>query len=493
MNFNSLHFLCFFPIVAACYFSIHHRYRWMLLLAASYYFYMCWRVEYSILLISTTLVTYIAGLKMGRARCDSERKKYLVFSLILNLSLLFIFKYLNFMNESLNSVFKGLNLDFHVAGVDFLLPVGISFYTFLAIGYTMDVYRGEIKPETHLGKYSLFISFFPQLLAGPIARSTHLIPQFSQRHDFDYSRVIDGLRQMIWGFFKKLVIADRLAVIVNHVYEKPQDFSGIPLIVATVFFAYQIYCDFSGYSDIAIGAARIMGFDLMTNFRQPYLSKSISDFWRNWHISLSTWFKDYLYIPLGGNRVGAFRLYYNLMVVFLISGLWHGAEWTFVLWGALHGFYLIVSIATKDVRKKFVEISRLSKFSKILNCIRVIITFTLVCFAWVFFRAESLHDAFYIILHLFTGTNEFILNIGVTGYIRSIFGQLGVSQQELMNACLFIMALEMVQILQRNNRVRERFFSAPIWIRWSAYYALTGAVLFFGSFNSSQAFIYFQF
>lgn len=243
-----------------------------------------------------------------------------------------------------------------------LLPVGISFYTFQSLSYSIDVYRGEKEPERNFGKFALYVAFFPQLVAGPIERSTNLLPQFDRRISFDYDRFVSGLRLMLWGFFKKIVIADRLAIYVNEVYNSPAEFQGLTLILATYFFAFQIYCDFSGYSDIAIGAARIMGYDLMINFRQPYFSQSIAEFWKRWHISLSTWFKDYLYIPLGGNRVAKNRWYFNLMAVFLISGLWHGANWTFVLWGFLHGFYLVFSIWTQNIRDTISHAFRVDRF-----------------------------------------------------------------------------------------------------------------------------------
>jgi alginate O-acetyltransferase complex protein AlgI len=352
MFFNSLEFVIFFPLVVFAYFALPYKWRWSLLLLASYYFYMCWRPEYIILIIASTLIDYFAGLRMGQVN-KKKRKKYLILSLCTNLGLLFAFKYFNFFNNSLQATFNQFNLFYNVPAFSVLLPVGISFYTFQTLSYSIDVYRGDREPERHLGIFALYVAFFPQLVAGPIERSTHLLPQFYEKHNVDYVRITNGLKLMTWGFFKKLVIADRLAIYVNQVYNAPGDFHGAHIWIATYFFAIQIFCDFSGYSDIAIGAAEIMGYRFMKNFRRPYLAQSIAEFWKRWHISLSTWFRDYLYIPLGGNRVGKWRWYYNLFVVFMVSGLWHGANWTFVVWGALHGLYLVFAIVTQSHRESF--------------------------------------------------------------------------------------------------------------------------------------------
>ncbi|MCE7945771.1 MAG: MBOAT family protein, partial [Chlorobi bacterium CHB1] len=312
MLFHSLEFIIFFPVVVAIYFLAPLRFRQFFLLLASYYFYMCWKAEYAVLILLSTGIDYVAALHMHKT---SGRG----------------------------------NIFYEFPLFDILLPVGISFYTFQTLSYTIDVYRSEKTPERNFIKFALYVTFFPQLVAGPIERSTRLLPQFDHEHKFDANRVVSGLRLMLWGFFKKLVIADRLALYVNEVYNNPADYTGLPVIIATYFFAFQIYCDFSAYSDIAIGAARVLGFDLMKNFRQPYLAQSIGEFWKRWHISLSTWFRDYLYIPLGGNRVSRLRWYVNLMAVFLISGLWHGANWTFVVWGALHGSYFVLSLLTQKL------------------------------------------------------------------------------------------------------------------------------------------------
>ncbi|MCB0064655.1 MAG: MBOAT family protein, partial [Caldilineaceae bacterium] len=337
MLFNSLQFIIFFPAVVTIYFLLPHRYRWLLLLAASYYFYAAWQIEYTLLIFISTAVDYAMAHLMAQSEKLWHRRAYLGVSLLVNLGLLFGFKYFNFFNESVRATLNLFNIFYNVPAFQVLLPVGISFYTFQTLSYTIDVYRGKLAPERHFGRFALYVAFFPQLVAGPIERATHLLPQFHQPMTFNQTRIASGLRLLLWGMFKKVVIADRLALYVNQVYDHPGDHGALTLLIASYFFAFQIYCDFSGYSDIAIGAARVMGFDLMENFRQPYMARSIAGFWRRWHISLSTWFRDYLYIPLGGNRVARWRWYSNLFLVFLVSGLWHGAAWHFVIWGALHG------------------------------------------------------------------------------------------------------------------------------------------------------------
>ena len=353
MLFNSLEFIIFFPIVVAAYFALKPKYRWILLLLASYYFYMAWNYKYIVLILISTTIDYFAGINIHRSNNPRTRKALLLVSLVANLGLLFFFKYFNFFGDSINYLFDKINIFYNIPAYHYLLPVGISFYTFQTMSYTIDIYNGKQEPERHFGRFALFVSFFPQLVAGPIERSVNLLPQFRKHYDFDYERVKNGILLMVWGFFKKVVIADRLAEYVNMVYNHPHDFGGLHNMIATFFFSFQIYCDFSGYSDIAIGSAMIMGYTLMTNFRRPYFSMSIREFWQRWHISLSTWFRDYVYIPLGGNRVVKWRWYYNLFITFLVSGLWHGAEWTFVIWGALHGFYLIFAIWTTKLRENF--------------------------------------------------------------------------------------------------------------------------------------------
>lgn len=338
MLFNSFHFLLFFPLVCLLYYLLPPRLRWVFLLLASYYFYMNWEPVYALLIAGSTLITYGCGLLVERYRGERRKQRlFLLGSLFLNFGILFIFKYYNFLTGSIFSLLSWLGIRFAFPEFTLLLPVGISFYTFQAVGYSLDVYRGDIKPERYLGIYALFVSFFPQLVAGPIERARNLLPQFKEIHRFDETNATQGLKLMLWGYFMKLCVADRLALYVDAVYNNVSEHNGTSLLLASIFFAFQIYCDFGGYSLIAIGAARVMGFSLMENFRRPYFAQSIKEFWGRWHISLSTWFKDYVYIPLGGNRVGRFRHALNLFVTFLVSGIWHGANWTFVLWGGFHG------------------------------------------------------------------------------------------------------------------------------------------------------------
>ncbi len=423
MLFNSLQFIIFFPIVVAAYFALNPKYRWILLLLASYYFYMCWSYKYIVLIMFSTVVDYFSGILMHRTEKTRIRKLLLIASLTTNLGLLFFFKYFNFFGDSVNYFFDKFNIFAEVPTYSLLLPVGISFYTFQTLSYTIDIYRRKQAPEYHFGRFALFVSFFPQLVAGPIERSVNLIPQFRQDFKFEYERVKEGILLMAWGFFKKVVIADRLAEYVNLVYNNPTEFGGFQNIIATFFFSFQIYCDFSGYSDIAIGAALIMGYRLMTNFRRPYLAMNIREFWQRWHISLSTWFRDYVYISLGGNRVVKWRWYYNLFITFLVSGLWHGAEWTFVIWGALHGFYLVFAIWTGKLRENLNSRIGISKFPGLYKFTQVFVTFILVYFAWIFFRANNTHDAFLIIGNTFRFTGNATLNLfnfGVDFYIAFI-------------------------------------------------------------------------
>ncbi len=481
MLFNSIQFLIFFPVVVAIYFSIGHKYRWILLLISSYYFYMSWKAEYVILIMFSTLIDYIAGIQIYKSKTKKTKKIFLGLSLFTNLGLLFAFKYFNFFSDSFREILNLVSLPLSPLTLKVLLPVGISFYTFQTISYTIDIYRGKIKPENHLGIFAVYVSFFPQLVAGPIERAKNLLPQFYEKHYFDYKRVTDGLKLMLWGVVKKVVIADQLAVVVNTVYNNPTEYTGISLILATVFFAFQIYCDFSGYSDIAIGASQVMGIRLMDNFKRPYFSRSMREFWERWHISLSSWFKDYLYIPLGGNRVSIPRWYFNLFIVFLVSGLWHGAEWTFVVWGALHGFYLIFEILTKNLRKKIIWKTGLNNFPKVNKLIQIGITFTLVNIGWVFFRANSLPDAFYILANMFKNISFNIpeLNIGV-GWFGLIY-------------CFIIIGfMEFVHLIQEHRGMRQFLDNKPIWLRWSIYLTIILLILLFGVSDSTE-FIYFQF
>ncbi|MFT3680255.1 MAG: MBOAT family O-acyltransferase [Ferruginibacter sp.] len=401
MLFNSVQFLIFFVIVTAGYFLLDHKYRWFWLLAASCYFYMVFVPIYILILGFTIVIDYFAGIFLEDA-VGKKRRMWLIASLIANIGVLAFFKYYNFLNDNLTALLHGAGYTNPIPYLSILLPIGLSFHTFQAMSYTIEVYRGNQKAERNFGIYSLYVMFYPQLVAGPIERPQNLLHQFYEKHTFEYDNTVAGLKMMLWGFFKKLVVADRLAIYVNVVYNHADQHSGMSLLLATIFFAVQIYCDFSAYSEIAIGAARVMGFKLMTNFNRPYFSRDIAEFWKRWHISLSTWFKDYLYISMGGNRVSVPRWYFNLFFVFLISGLWHGANWTFIIWGALNGIYLVLAIIFNDFNKKISAVTGLNKVPRIKTFIQVVTTFALICLTWIFFRANTVGDAWLIIKKIAT-------------------------------------------------------------------------------------------
>lgn len=485
MSFVSAEFLLFFAIVVPLYFATPFRWRWIHLLAASYLFYAYWNASYVILIVFSTLTDYLIARRLGSVDLSQQvqRRLLLVVSILLNLGVLFTFKYFNFFSDSIAAGMAALGLWQDPVLLDVLLPVGISFYTFQSMAYTIDVYRGLIKPEKHFGIFAIYIAFFPQLVAGPIERAGNMLPQFYQRHHFDYDRTVSGLRLILWGIFKKIVLADRLAIYVNAVYNDVYSYSGLPLMVATFFFAFQIYCDFSAYSDIAIGTARIMGFSLTENFRQPYLALSTRDFWRRWHISLSTWFRDYLYIPLGGNRVRFSRNLLNLMIVFVVSGLWHGANWTFVIWGGLHGLYILVETLLSQ------RFSGVAVRFPLRRLFQGVLTFGLVCLAWVFFRANSLADAGYIL------TAMFDLSAGLGAIVQPYYEIALPASLELMLSLGLIGFLMLADWLISRQPMPEPLSRVPLVGRWALYYGLAAAIvislLLYGVATSD--FIYFQF
>jgi alginate O-acetyltransferase complex protein AlgI len=388
MLFNSFQYLFFFVTIIISYYLLPRKYRWMLLLAGSYFFYMSWKPMYILLIVFSTLVDYTVGLKMAKTDNRKLRVRYLVTSLVVNLGLLFVFKYFNFFNSSVIDFLNSLGIEANPVKLDVLLPVGISFYTFQTLSYTIDIYNKKIKPEKHFGKFALYVSFFPQLVAGPIERASNLLPQFKVFKNATRKDFIAGFSQVIFGLFKKIVVADTAAIYVNSIYQYPEINNGLTLTIATYAFAFQIYCDFSGYSDIAIGSARMLGYDLMDNFKLPYFSKNITEFWRRWHISLSSWLKDYLYIPLGGNRKGNIFTYRNLMITMLLGGLWHGASWNFVIWGGINGLALALEKFT-GVR----NIDRIANKNIISKGAFAFLTFNIIALTWVFFRAETLKKA----------------------------------------------------------------------------------------------------
>ena len=489
MLFNSVEFLVFFPVVTALHFALPFRFRWALLLAASCLFYMAFVPWYILILAFTIAVDYAAGLLIGRA-AGFRRKLILAASIVSNFGILAVFKYYNFLGENLGALAHFLHWNYSPATLALILPVGLSFHTFQALSYTIEVYHGRQRPEAHFGIYALYVMFYPQLVAGPIERPQNLLAQFRRPQQFDYDRVVDGLKLMLVGFFKKVVIADNLAADVNLVYANPGAHAGLPLLIATVFFAYQIYCDFSGYSDIARGSARVMGIELMVNFRRPYFAASIADFWRRWHISLSTWFRDYLYIPLGGSRGTGLQTGRNLLIIFLASGLWHGASWLFVIWGALHGLYFVAGRLTRRGRERLANFTGLSRLPRVRKAFGVVTTFALVCVAWIFFRAQSVEDATYIVTHLFTGADKLIAHPTNLNEWRKSFGGLGLGMVKI--ALLSGLLFEGLNYLHARFDLRRWWRGLPVAIRWAGYYGVVVWILVFGNSGAAQ-FIYFQF
>ena len=487
MLFNSLAFCLFFPLVTILYYQTPHRFRWALLLAASCYFYMFFIPYYMLILAFTIIVDYAAGVLIEGA-AGERRKMFLALSMIANVGALCVFKYYNFFIDNVSGISAYLGWHYTLPMLSIALPIGLSFHTFQAMSYTIEVYRGNQKAERHFGIYALYVMFYPQLVAGPIERPQNLLPQFHREHTFDPKQAISGLKLMAWGLFKKAVVADRLALGVNTVFSHAHGFDGPPLAIATLFFAAQIYCDFSGYSDIAIGSARVMGIELMTNFRQPYHSASIAEFWRRWHISLSTWFKDYVYIPLGGSKTSHARWAMNIMIVFTLSGLWHGANWTYVVWGALHGMYLIIGRMTASLRRPLSEGSGSAPFPLIQRALNTFVVFTLVCIGWIFFRCSTVGDAWYILRNLGGGWSRMahVDSILVLGKLMGYSG----TQFAL---CFFgIGAVECFDWLDSRVGVEKRLSACNWAVRWTLYYALGAAIVFWGIFGQEQ-FIYFQF
>ncbi|MDR1324440.1 MAG: MBOAT family protein [Treponema sp.] len=510
MNFNSWQFLLFFPVVTVLYWVLEARghsaslatlVKQAFLLMVSLFFYACWNPAYLALIVFSVLITWVSGCCM-EGKALRYKRLILAGSLTLNLAVLFFFKYYNFFADSLSLVSGGAVLpSFNV-----LLPVGISFYTFQALGYSIDVYRGTVQAERNLITYALFVTFFPQLVAGPIERTGNLLPQFKADHGFDYDRVTSGLKLAAWGMFKKIVVADRVALYVNAVYGEPTVYPAASLALATFFFAFQIYCDFSGYSDIAMGCARVLGFKLMSNFRQPYFAHSIADFWRRWHISLSSWLRDYIYIPLGGNRRGIPRQAFNLLITFLLSGLWHGAAWHFVAWGALHGVFQLAGRATNGVRSRIWRTLGIAN-SLLIRAVAVCVTFALVCVAWVFFRANTIGDALLICTKFVMLPAELASYVhqlpqtGVLETVRAAF-QLGNNVAHPIksfgiSACGFsFMAIAVLLFSDWRTRTMPDMAlitrKPPMVLRWASYYTLVLVVLLSWGMDSSE-FIYFMF
>ncbi len=490
MLFNSYRFMVFFPVILILYFVVPKKLRCPLLLVASYYFYMCWNAKYLILILLSTIVTYLAGILIETTK---YKKASLIGSFIVNLAILGFFKYFNFLLSSINSVLESFHHGMISNPFDFILPVGISFYTFQALGYTIDVYRGEIAAERRFFRYALFISFFPQLVAGPIERSKSLLSQFNRLEEiqvWNFARIRSGAFMMLWGYFLKMMIADRLSHLVNHVYAQYTMYGTCILALGSIAFSLQIYCDFASYSMIAIGAAKIMGITLMENFDTPYFAMSIREFWRRWHISLSTWFRDYVYIPLGGNRKGPVRRKWNVLLTFLLSGLWHGANWTFLFWGFLHGIYQVAGDLTAPVRKKLNDFFHTNTEAFSYRLIRMAGTYFLTLIAWIFFRSDSIRDGFSYIGRMFTKWDPWTL-------VDSTLFTLSLSRLEMFILFLCILLLFLVSYIQYTKKMRfDEFICAQNgWFQVLVFYVLVMAIAIFGQYGSfdTNAFIYFQF
>lgn len=458
-----------------------------MLLVSSYVFYGWWDWRFLFLIAISSLVDYLVGKQLFKTENTTRRKVLLWISLGVNLGFLLYFKYANFFIESFIDAFSLFGRELEASTLNIILPVGISFYTFQTLSYTLDIYRKKLEPSEDALAFFSFVSFFPQLVAGPIERASHLLPQFYNTYKFDYDRVRSGLLLVAFGLFKKMVIADQVAVLANQVFNSPGEYGGYEVIIGTVFFAFQIYCDFSGYSDIAIGLSRTMGFNLMKNFDSPYLSKSITEFWRRWHISLSTWFRDYVYISMGGNRKGSFRMYFNLFFVFLVSGLWHGAAITFIVWGFVHGIIIVLEKALSKWRDQIFTSLRLDRNTVFSKLFFILITFTIVCFAWIFFRANSFSDA--VIL---------IQNIGINNYSEVLedgMFNMGIDIWQFYAIVISILLLIIFEIYHKRVGAVQKLFKQHFIVRWFVYLAIVFTITIFGVYGDTapKEFIYFQF
>ena len=503
MLFNSLSYLIFFPAITLVYFLLPwQKVRNLLLLAGSYFFYMCWDPRFIVLMLGCTVITYLDALFIDISRREDqegvakEKRRtgratlYTTVTVIFTLAVVAWFKYANFLTESLVSLLRLFGVQVRIPEMNIALPVGISFFTFQSLSYVIDVYRGTTKAERNFFTYALFVSFFPQLVAGPIERSSNLLSQFKAKHAFDSRQAVQGAMLMLWGYFMKIVVADRVAIVVDQIYNYYGSYEGLIPILGTVLFAFQIYCDFNGYTTIAIGSAQVMGFRLMQNFQEPYLATSVADFWRRWHISLTSWFRDYIYFPLGGSRCAPWKRYRNIMVVFLVSGLWHGASWTYVIWGGLNGLMQIIGSLLMPVRRRALKALHIPEKSFGHKLVQVFITFVLVDIAWVFFRAPTLEIAADILKRSFTVFNPWVLFDG-TLYT------LGLNQADFWVMIASVAVLAAVDILHhRGVHIRDRLLEQSLPIRWGVLYLALAILLIFGVYGpgyDAASFIYFQF
>ena len=487
MFFNSISFAIFFTIVFILYWYFNSkslRFQNILLLATSYFFYSCWNWHFLFLLAFSTLLDFYTGLKIGYSKTNTIRKIWLAISVTINLGFFFVFKYYNFFAESLITLFHSLGITIHLSIISVILPVGISFYTFHGLSYVFDIYNRKIKPSGDFVNYSLFVSFFPLLVAGPIERATHLLPQVEKRRNFEYSQAIDGLQQILWGLFKKVVIADNCAVYANQIFNNSYDYSGTTLFLGALMFTFQIYGDFSGYSDIALGTARLLGFELLQNFSFPYFSRDMAEFWRRWHISLSSWFRDYLYIPLGGSAVNVWKKIRNVFIIFLVSGFWHGANWTFIAWGGLNALYVIPSTLLKKNRNNMEIVAKGRLIPSLKDILNILFTFILTVFAWIFFRARTIAHALTFIRDLLKGL---LYKSAYKETFHFLTHTIGWSLPILI---LFFVSIEWIGREQK-YAIQKIIINYPSFIRYSFYYTILILIFLFA--GHPEQFIYFQF
>lgn len=479
MFFNSFEYAIFLLIIFIIYWFILNKnlkLQNLFLLISSYFFYSCWDWKFLFLLAFSTILDYISGLKIYNSNTQIKKKIWLIISVSINLGFLGFFKYYNFFIESFADLIQKLGFTAHYSTLNIILPVGISFYTFHGLSYVFDIYNKKIKPSHNWIEYALFVSFFPLLVAGPIERATHLLPQIEKPRKFNYELAVSGLKQILWGLFKKIVIADNCAKAVNLIFNSYESQSGGTLFLGAILFSFQIYGDFSGYSDIALGSGKLLGIKLIKNFNYPYFSRSIAEFWRRWHISLSSWFKDYLYIPLGGSKGGTIKRIRNTFIIFLVSGFWHGANWTFILWGGLNALFILPSIIFKTNRNNMDIVAKGKILPNFKEFFQIVYTFLLASFAWIFFRSESLSQAF--------------------SYINKMFNSIHLPDLSIFNLSLFPLLLLLILVewkgRENNYAIEKLFYKSKTCIRWSFYYILIILMLVFGQKNS-QEFIYFQF
>lgn len=482
MVFTSLQYVFFFPFVFITYYLLPYNKRNFFLLICSCYFYAVFIPKYIFLILFLIIIDYLSGILIEDGS-SLFKKLYLSISLISNFSVLIFFKYFNFIALNIEYIFNYFGLNIKIYNNHYPLPLGLSFFIFQSLSYTFDVYYGKIKAERTLWVYALYVMYFPQLVAGPIERSTNLLPQFRKKKIFNYRRAIDGLRLILWGFFQKLVIADRISVYVNSAYNSPSSSDGISLIFATIFFSFQIFFDFSAYSTIAIGTARVLGFNLMRNFRSPYFSKSLTEFWRYWHISLSTWFRDYVYFPIGGNKISNVKWITLIIFIFIISGIWHGANWTFMLWGLFHGVLLILEKFSPSIPLKTDSANNLT--FNVLKLLRISRTFILVCIGWIFFRSQTIGDA----IVIFSKIKSVLINLDLAN-VHLFLNSIPTSHPEFILA--LIISLSGLAIDLFSTKINQLINKQCILVRWSIYYAVIFFFISFASFHSND-FIYFQF